>query len=173
MKESIAHIWICAVFIGLTFSCSENQAGEPTVTETDEANPVAEKESVNQVIKQYESALNSRSLEAIMSLLATDAVVLAEDQAPAIGKTGIEETYTTLLRMYTDFKITMDVQQIDLFGSGAVAWSVNSGSGTLAENGEEVAIHSKSLFFLKKNEDGKWSIYQYMFNRSRGELVNW
>jgi uncharacterized protein (TIGR02246 family) len=162
MKFSfILLIWFtCSV----QFACTENESSDDSGSGSEAMDPVAQKEAVIQVIQEYESSLNTGSVEEILSLFATDAIIFPEGREPAIGKDHLQEYYSYVFDVYSEFNISMDIQQVDCFDGSATVWTLNSVSGTLSGTGEDVNLHSRSLIFLTKGEDDNWYIYQYMFN---------
>ena len=127
--------------------------------------PEAEKSAIQQAINNYESALIDVSAEEKVKLFTSDAIILPNNNSAAIGVSAMLELFQT----FTAYKFSMEVQDITVFGDHAVAWTENSGMTKDPETGEDVPFNSKSLILLKKESDGSWKFYRYMFNGNAQE----
>jgi len=127
--------------------------------------PEAEKSAIQQAINNYESALIDVSAEEKVKLFTSDAIILPNNNSAAIGVSAMLELFQT----FTAYKFSMEVQDITVFGDHAVAWTENSGMTKDPETGEDVPFNSKSLILLKKESDGSWKFYRYMFNDNAQE----
>ena len=121
--------------------------------------------AVKQVIKQYENALNNRSLEDIVNVFAIDAVVLPPDAPALSGHGAIRERYAPLTDPDNMIDITHEIQELILLDDVAYAWSLNYGKIRIGD-GEESEIDSKSLMVLQKTIEG-WKAHRYMFNGNK------
>ena len=127
--------------------------------------PEAEKSAIQQAINNYESALIDVSAEEKVKLFTSDAIILPNNNSAAIGVSAMLELFQT----FTAYKFSMEVQDITVFGDHAVAWTENSGMMKDPDTGEDVPLNSKSLILLKKESDGSWKFYRYMFNGNAQE----
>ena len=127
--------------------------------------PEAEKSAIQQVIKYYGSALIDGSVDDIINVFTNDAVVLPNNNNAAVGVSELREAFQTL----NVLDISLESQDITVFGDHAVAWTENSGMMKDPETGEDVPLNSKSLILLKKESDGSWKFYRYMFNGNAQE----
>lgn len=120
--------------------------------------------AVKDVVKEYENALNSNSLDRVMQVFAIDAVVLPPDAAAASGHRAIREQYKSVTDPGTSINITLEIQELIISDDVAYVWSLNYGKEKF-EGGEESPIDSKSLMVLQKTMDG-WKASRYMFNNN-------
>ncbi len=118
--------------------------------------------AVKAVVKQYEDALNSQSLDDIVAVFDIDCVVLPDDAPVVIGHRGVREHYEDLTDPSTSIEITLEVQELILSDKIAYVWSLNYGKISF-KGGEEISIDSKSLMVLIMSMDG-WKVHRYMFN---------
>lgn len=118
--------------------------------------------AIKAVVKQYENALNSQSLDDIVAVFDIDCVVLPDDAPAAIGHRGVREQYSGLTDASTSIDITLEIQELILTDEIAYVWSLNYGKIT-SDGGEEISIDSKSLMVLIMSMDG-WKVHRYMFN---------
>ena len=120
--------------------------------------------AIKQVVKQYEDALNSNSLDGVVKIFTLDAVVLPPDAPAASGHAAIREQYKAVTDPGTSIKITLEIQELMLSGDVAHVWSLNYGKIKFT-GADESSIDSKSLMVLQKTMDG-WKAHRYMFNNN-------
>jgi len=118
--------------------------------------------AVKAVVKEYQDALNSNSLDGIVAVFDVDAVVLPPDAPAAAGHAAIREQYKTITDPGTSIDITLEIQELILSDNVAHVWSLNYGKIKF-DGGDENSIDSKSLMVLLKSMDG-WKVHRYMFN---------
>jgi uncharacterized protein (TIGR02246 family) len=121
--------------------------------------------AIKAVVKQYQDALNSNSLDGVMEIFDIDAVVLPNNAPAAAGHRAIRENYEQVTGPEVSIQITLEIQELIATDNIAYVWSLNY--GTLKFKGAgEAAIDSKSLMVLQKTMDG-WKIHRYMFNENK------
>lgn len=120
--------------------------------------------AIKEVVKQYEDALNSNSLDGVVAVFTLDAMVLPPDAPAASGHRAIREQYETVTDPGTSIDITLEIQELILSDDIAYIWSLNYGKIKF-EGGDESPIDSKSLIVLQKTIDG-WKVSRYMFNNN-------
>ncbi len=118
--------------------------------------------AVKAVVKQYQDALNSNSLDAIIEVFDIDAVVLPNNGPAAAGHRAIRESYKSIVDPDISMDITIEVQELMVSDNVAYVWSLNYGTVKF-KGSDESAIDSKSLMVLRKTMDG-WKVHRYMFN---------
>ena len=118
--------------------------------------------AIKEVVKQYENALNNKSLDAIAEVFTVDAVVLPPNAPAVSGHAGIREQYKAVTNPSTSIEITLEIQESMVSDDVAYVWSLNYGKIKIADN-DESSIDSKSLMILQKTMDG-WKAHWYMFN---------
>jgi len=128
--------------------------------------PEAEKSAIQQVINNYGSALIDGSADDIINVFTNDAVVLPNNNNAIVGVSELREAFQTSNVL---LDISLESQDIKVFGDHAVAWTENSGMMKDPETGEDVPLNRKSLILLKKETDGSWKFYRYMFNDNAQE----
>lgn len=120
---------------------------------------------IQDVLKAYESALNSNDTNAILDLYGQDPVFMPQN-APALEgreavRAGYEQVFATI-RLNVRFEIH-EVQEL-----GDIAWARTSSAGRtriLADNAE-VAEGNNELFVFRR-EQGAWRIHRYLFATSQ------
>jgi ketosteroid isomerase-like protein len=118
--------------------------------------------AIKEVVKQYENALNSNSLDGIVEVFDVDAVVLPPNAPAVTGHAGIREQYKRVTDPGTSIDITLEIQELMVSDYVAYVWSLNYGKIKFADSAES-SIDSKSLMVLQKTMDG-WKAHWYMFN---------
>ncbi len=141
-----------------TFGCqkAEEVAEEPAV------NVEADIAAIKTLINQLEIAFNEGDLDAYMSTVADDAVVLEPNEPAIIGKEAIRDWYGWIESVSFDMKIFID--EIEVSGDWAFHRSHWKGSWTNEDSGQKAEIESKDIGILKRQPDGSWKITHTIFN---------
>ena len=141
-----------------TFSCQKGEevAEEPAV------NVEADIAAIKTLINQVERAFNEGDLDAYMSTVADDAVVLEPNEPAIIGKEAIRDWYGFIESMSFDMKIFID--EIEVSGDWAFHRSNWKGSWTEEDSGQKTEIESKDIGILKRQPDGSWKTTHTIFN---------
>ena len=93
-----------------------------------------------------------------------NAVLLPKSEEPVIGKAAIGEYYEKLFAnpQFVPFTLTIDWNSFRAVGDTAIATSVFEGDVT--RNGKQIHFRGKNLLVWKKQADGSWKIFRYMYD---------
>ena len=140
------------------FGCqkAEEVAEEPAV------DVEADKEAIESLMNQVEKAFNEGDIDAYMSTVADNAVIMEPNEPAIIGKEAIRNHYGFIESMNFDMKIFID--EIEVSGDWAFHRSRWKGSWTEEESGQKTEIESKDINILKRQPDGSWKITHVIFN---------
>lgn len=122
-------------------------------------------DSIKQKITQYETALNSSDVASVVKLYDKDAVFIAPDSLPSVGKKAITTAYQqTFNAIKLDIKFQFD-EVSQLSKDWAIARTRSTGTFKIM-NGQNVTIpeSNNELFVFHRGSDKKWSINKYIFN---------
>ena len=114
--------------------------------------------------KEWLAAANKKDAAALTNLYDENAVLLPKQEEPAIGKAAIGEYYKKLVAdpQFVPFTLTLNWNSFHVVGDIAIATSVFEGDVT--RNGKQIHFRGKNLLVWKKQADGSWKIFRYMFD---------
>ena len=120
---------------------------------------------VNHQLKRYEQALNASDVDGVMKLYAADAVVMAQNNMPAVGRDAVRQTY---LHVFSSIKlkIRFDIDEIHpLTQDWAFARTRSNGQvKVLASHTSAKPEANQELFLFHRDADGEWRIARYIFS---------
>jgi uncharacterized protein (TIGR02246 family) len=114
--------------------------------------------------KQWLAAANKKDVSAMMDLYDENAVLMPKEEEPAIGKAAIGEYYKKLFANpnFVPFTLTLNWNSFHTVGDIAIATSLFEGDVT--RNGKQIHFRGKNLLVWKKQGDGSWKIFRYVFD---------
>src|ERR1700745_1299983 len=133
----------------------------PVLAKNDEEAKI--KAAVEDRYKEWIAAANKKDAAALTDLYDENAVLLPKQEEPAIGKAAIGEYYKKLVAdpNFVPFTLTLNWNSFHVVGDIAIATSVFEGDVT--RNGKQIHFRGKNLLVWKKQSDGSWKIFRYMF----------
>src|SRR5215472_10406389 len=113
---------------------------------------------------EWLAAANNKDAAALTDLYDENAVLMPKQEEPAIGKAAIGEYYKKLVAdpNFVPFTLALNWNSFHAVGDIAIATSVFEGDVT--RNGKQVHFRGKNLLVWKKQADGSWKIFRYMFD---------
>ncbi|MCX6312136.1 MAG: SgcJ/EcaC family oxidoreductase [Bacteroidetes bacterium] len=121
-----------------------------------------EKTQIEQVLKQYEKALNSSDTVAIAALYTSDGVYIPANGATAIGTAQIKASYKQLFNSST-MNEKYSLEEIRQVGDIAIIRATFKGERTFLGFNQKMSEENRELILLKK-VNGNWKIYRCMSN---------
>ena len=114
--------------------------------------------------KEWIAAANKKDAAALTNLYDENAVLMPKEEEPVIGKTAIGEYCKKLVAdpHFVPFTLTLNWNSFHMVGDIAIATSVFEGDVT--RNGKQIHFRGKNLLVWKKQADGSWKIFRYMFD---------
>jgi len=127
------------------------------------------KTAVEDVYKQWLAAANKKDAAALTNLYDENAVLMPKQEEPVIGKAAIGEYYKKLVAdpQFVPFTLTLNWNSFHVVGDIAIATAVFEGDVT--RNGKRIHFRGKNLLVWKKQADGSWKIFRYMFDEIPGK----
>jgi uncharacterized protein (TIGR02246 family) len=122
------------------------------------------KTTVEDRYKEWLAAANKKDAAALTNLYDEKAVLMPKEEEPVIGKAAIGEYYRKLVAdpHFVPFTLTLNWNSFHVVGDIAIATSVFEGDVT--RNGKQSHFRGKNLLVWKKQADGSWKIFRYMFD---------
>lgn len=130
----------------------------------DNDNEAKIKANVEDRYKEWLAAANKKDVAAMTDLYDENAVLLPKSEEPVLGKAAIGEYYKKLFAnpQFVQFTLTSDWNSFHVVGDIAIATSTFEGDVT--RNGKQIHFRGKNLIVWKKQEDGSWKIFRYMYD---------
>ena len=123
----------------------------------------ADVEAINSMRERAVPVFNRGDVDAIMSFFTDDAVVMAPNSPPAIGKDAVRSLWQAFFGQFTAEE-TLSSHEILMFGDWAfergsytVTLTPKSGGGPIQDNG-------KIIFVWQRQPDGSWKIARDMWS---------
>jgi len=122
------------------------------------------KAAVEDRYNEWLGAENKKDAAAITDLYDENAVLMPKSEEPALGKAAIGEYYKNLVANpnFVPFTLTTNWNSFHVVGDIAIATALFEGDVT--RNGKQIHFRGKNLLVWKKQADGSWKIFRYMFD---------
>jgi uncharacterized protein (TIGR02246 family) len=122
------------------------------------------KAAVENRYQEWLAAANKKDVSEMMNLYDENAVLMPKSEEPVLGKAGIGEYYKKLFAnpQFVPFTLKVDWNSFHVVGDIAIATSVFEGDVT--RNGKQIHFRGKNLLVWKKEADGSWKIFRYMYD---------
>ena len=122
------------------------------------------KAAVEDRYKEWLAAANKKDAAAMIDLYDENAVLMPKSEEPVLGKAAIGEYYKKLFANpdFVPFTLNSNWNSFHVAGDVAIATSVFEGDVT--RNGKQIHFRGKNLLVWKKEADGSWKIFRYMFD---------
>ena len=136
-------------------------AGVPVLAKDDEAKITA---AVTERYQQWIGAENKKDAAAITDLYDENAVLMPKQEEPVIGKAAIGEYYKKLVADPDFAPFTLILQSNSFHVVRDIAIETADFDGIVTRNDKQIHFHGKNLIVWKKEENGSWKIFRYMFD---------
>ena len=133
----------------------------PVVAQDNEAKIKA---AVENRYQDWLAAANKKDDAAMTNLYDDNAVLLPKSEEPVLGKAAIGEYYKKLFAnpQFVPFTLTLNWNSFHLVGDIAIATAIFEGDAT--RNEKQIHFRGKDFLVWKKEADGSWKIFRYMFD---------
>ena len=122
------------------------------------------KAAVTERYQRWIAAENKRDAEAITDLYDENAVLMPKQEEPVIGKAAIADYYRKLVADPHFVPFTLTLQSNSFHVVGDIAIETADFDGVVTRNDKQIHFHGKNLIAWKKQKDGSWKIFRYMFD---------
>ena len=122
------------------------------------------KAAVEDRYKEWIAAANKKDAEVLNNLYDENAVLMPKEEEPVLGKAAIGEYYKKLVAdpHFVPFTLTLNWNSFHVVGDIVIATPVFEGDVT--RNGKQTHFRGKNLLVWKKQADGSWKIFRYMYD---------
>ena len=121
--------------------------------------------TIKELLKTYETALNTNDLERILALYGSEPVFMPQHAPALVGRdavrAGYEQVFATL-----KLNIRFEVYEVEETGDWAWARTSSAGRTRVLAAGVEVDEGNNELFVFRR-ENGGWKIHRYLFSTNR------
>jgi ketosteroid isomerase-like protein len=114
--------------------------------------------------KEWIAAASKRDAEALTDLYDENAVLMPKQEEPVIGKAAIGEYYRRLVADPHYVPFTETFASNSFHAVDDIAIDTADFDGDLIRSGKQIHFHGKILIVWKKQKDGAWKIFRYMFD---------
>ena len=122
------------------------------------------KATVENRYQEWLTAANKKDAAAMTNLYDENAVLLPKSEEPVLGKAAIGEYYKNLFAdpHFVPFTLKLDWNSFHMTGDIVIATALFEGDAT--RNGKQIHFRGKNLLVWKKQTDGSWKIFRYMYD---------
>lgn len=129
---------------------------------TARADEKADDKAVRDVIAAYEKGLNASDAAGITKLYTADAVLMAPNNSPAVGRETIGKVYEGLFKA-VKLDIKFEVDEVKVL-SDKWAMARTRSKFTVKVGDAPPAVDANQELFLFQKEDGQWRIARYSYS---------
>jgi len=122
------------------------------------------KTAVEDRYQEWLAAENKKDAAAVTNLYDENAVLMPKAEELVLGKAAIGEYYKKLFANpnFVPFTLTTNWNSFHVVNDIAIATVLFEGD--LTRNGKQIHFRGKELLVWKKQADGSWKIFRYMFD---------
>lgn len=122
------------------------------------------KAAVENRYQEWLAAANKKDAAAMIDLYDENAVLMPKSEEPVLSKAAIGDYYKKLFAdpHFVPFTLTLNWNTFHLVGDIAIATSVFEGDAT--RDGKQIHFRGKNFLVWKKQADGSWKIFRYMYD---------
>ena len=118
---------------------------------------------IRELLKRFDSTLNSMDVESIISFYSEDVSIFPPDQVPIVGKENVKLWHQTLFKEYKLEEHHHPVQTFD-HGEIVLHWGNATGSLTPHHEGEVIQFDNKYIHVFRRDSVGGLKLAWGMFN---------
>ena len=123
-----------------------------------------EKQKIEELLKDYERALNTSDAKLAQSLYTRDGIFMPTEAPSGIGSEAILKSYEYVFSQI-QLNILFTIEEIVVEGNMAFAVTSSKGTTLIRATGNTIPESNRELFVFEK-VDREWKIARYMFNKT-------
>jgi len=129
-----------------------------------EENEAKIKAVVEDRYQEWIAAANRKDAAALTNLYDENAILMPPREEQVLGKAAIGEYYKKLFAnpQFVPFTETFDSKSFNVIGD--IAIDTRNFDGDATREGERIHFHGKHVIVWKKEADGSWKIFRYMYD---------
>ena len=118
---------------------------------------------IEQLLNEYERALNTGDVHAAVQLYTDDGVLMAPENPVAVGSNALQQAYAGIFQAIA-LNIKFQIAETQLLShEWALLRTTSTGVIKILANGAEIPEGNQELFLLRKVH-GQWKIARYSFS---------
>jgi uncharacterized protein (TIGR02246 family) len=159
-------LMILAIGMLMVTSCQqkENSVSNPNTSENFKIMEKQEKQLIEQLLSEYQKALNTSDAKLAQSLYTKDGIFMPTEAPSGIGSEGILKSYEFVFSQI-QLNIEFFIEEIQVEGNMAFAVTSSKGTTFIHATGDTIPEANRELFVFEK-VNGTWKIARYMFNKT-------
>jgi ketosteroid isomerase-like protein len=114
--------------------------------------------------KEWIAAANKKDAGALTNFFDDNAVLMPPREEPVLGKGAIGEWYKKLVADPQFVPFTETLASNSFYLAGDTAIDTTAFDGVATREGKDIHFHGKNLIVWKKQKDGSWKIFRYMWD---------
>src|SRR5262249_48271899 len=124
-------------------------------------------QAIHKLRDEWKAASDARDVNKILSLITDDAVILAPNSPPIVGKQAVENMYKMALNQY---KIEQNFiyEEVHVQGDWAYAWGRDESTMTPLAGGKPIRAKGYGMMIMRREADG-WKYARGINNMTRLE----
>ena len=120
---------------------------------------------IQEVISEYESALNTSNADAVMKLYGKNPTFMPQHAPAQVGRAAVKQAYDNVFNTIK-LDIKFSTHEVEVLGDTAWARTSSAGKTRILANDVVVNEGNNELFIFKK-ENGDWKIHEYLFSTNQ------
>lgn len=122
------------------------------------------KAAVEDRYSEWLAAENKKDAKMLTNFYDENAVLMPSKEEPVIGKAAIGQWYEKLVAdpRFVPFTLTLNWNSFHVVGDIAIATAAFEGD--LTRDGKQIHFRGKQLILWKRQDDGSWKIFRYMYD---------
>jgi ketosteroid isomerase-like protein len=122
-------------------------------------------QEITNLLKAYETALNTSDSKAAMALYGSDPIVMPQNMPAFIGRETVQTTYEGFFKVLK-LNVVFTIHEIvDMGGDLAYGRTTSAGEQKILA-GHKISKEANNELFIFRKEQGKWKIHRYLFATS-------
>ena len=122
------------------------------------------KAAVENRYQEWLAAENKKDASAVTELYDENAVLMPKSEEPVLGKIAIGEYYKKLFANPNFVPFTLTLNFNSFYAVGDIALATALFEGDVTRDGKQIHFRGKNFLAWKKEADGSWKIFRYMYD---------
>ena len=121
-------------------------------------------QQIQQVLQQYEQALNVSDTAASLALYSSEPIFMPQFAEAQVGRDAVQATYEQIFQTI-QLKVKFTIHEVEPMGELAYVRTTSAGTATVLAD-HKTTDEGNNELFLFKQENGDWKIHRYLFASS-------
>ncbi len=121
-------------------------------------------EELAEIPRTYARTISAGDAAGMAALFADDAVILAQDNDPLVGKEAVRAFYDGITGRLK-LNVTFEPLETERFSeTRGMVRCRSGGPARMVDSGEDQILSQQQIFLLRREASGPWLITHYIFN---------